>query len=52
MCVFMGSVIIGDFYVLCVVSDPAETNAVFVVNSDTVLPCPLAFEGFEAVSGR
>jgi len=48
----MSSVIIGDFYVLCVVSDPAETNAVFVINADAVLASPFAFEGLKSVARR
>ena len=46
----MGSVIIGDFHVVGVLSVPPEAYAVLVVYTDAMLAGPVAFERFEPVA--
>ena len=49
---FIGLVVIGDFYVMCVVPIPAEADTVFIVYSDAVLACAVALQSFEAGAWR
>src|SRR5512138_2795032 len=50
--VFIDSMIIDNFHVVCVLASPAEAKPVLVVDPDAVLSDPVAFEGFQAVARR
>lgn len=51
VCPFFGSVVIGDFNVVSVSVCPAEADTPLCVDTDGVLPIPVAGEGFEMVAG-
>jgi len=44
--------VIHNSHVVCVLALPTEAEPVLVVDSNAVLSCPVAFEGFQAVSRR
>lgn len=48
----MDSVVVGDFYVVCILALPAETHAKLIVHSDTVLTGAITFERLELVPRR
>jgi hypothetical protein len=50
MWVFIGLVVIGDFYVVGVAPVPTETDAVFIVNSYAMLAEAVTLQGFEVIA--
>jgi hypothetical protein len=44
--------IVGDFHFIRTLIRPAETKAVLLVDTDTLLAAAVAFQGFEAVARR
>jgi hypothetical protein len=47
-----GLVIIDDFDFIRFSVDPAEADSPLVIDPNAVLPCPVAPQGFEPVSGK
>jgi hypothetical protein len=44
--------VIGDLYFVGVPVLPDETDATLIIYPDTVLPLPVAFQGFQTVAGN
>jgi hypothetical protein len=44
--------VINNFNGECIVVFPDEADTPLVINTDAVLPGPVAFQGFQAISGR
>jgi hypothetical protein len=41
--------VIYDLYSMCIAVRPGEADSELIVDPDTVLPGPIAFEGFQPV---
>ncbi len=44
--------VVKDFYFVCALIRPSKTEAVLLVDADTILAPPITGEGFKSVSGR
>ena len=43
--------VIHDFYVVGIILGPFETNPPLIVDADTVLPCTITLQSFQAIGG-
>jgi len=44
--------IVNNLHVECVTVSPNETDAVLIVDADTVLALPIAFQSFETIAWK
>ena len=44
--------IVDDLYVVRIAGTPSEANSPLIVDPDTVLTGPVAFQGFQPIAGR
>ena len=48
----LGSMVINNFNGVRLAFFPGKADAPLIVNAYAVLPCPIAFQGFQAIAGR